>query len=56
MFREEDLETMRFVRSAFDPDHVFNPGKVFPVTPLCGEKPERGGLHPAERAGLIERF
>jgi len=56
MFREEDLETMRFVRSAFDPDQIFNPGKVFPVTPLCGEKPERGGLHPAERAGLAERF
>ena len=56
MFCEEDLETMRFVRAAFDPDGAMNPGKVFPSTPLCGEKPDRGGPHPAERAGLAERW
>jgi len=56
MFSEDDLETMRFVCTAFDPDGSFNPGKVFPATRLCGERLEREGPHPAEQAGLIERW
>jgi len=56
MFCEEDLETMRLVRAAFDPESAFNPGKVLPATPLCGERPDRGAPHPAEQAGLIERW
>jgi len=56
MFSEDDLETMRFVCTAFDPDGSFNPGKVFPATRLCGERLERERPHPAEQAGLIERW
>ena len=58
MFGESDLETMKWVRSAFDPECGFNPGKVFPSTALCGEKAGPGGrvLHPAEKSGEVERW
>jgi glycolate oxidase len=58
MFGESDLETMKWVRSAFDPECGFNPGKVFPSTALCGEKAGPGGrvLHPAEKSGQVERW
>ena len=39
MFAEPDLQTMQLVRCAFDPDHLSNPGKMFPRTPLCAERP-----------------
>jgi glycolate oxidase len=55
-FREQDLETMKWVRAAFDPECAFNPGKVFPATPLCGERTEGGPQHPAVLAGLVERW
>ncbi|RIL05664.1 MAG: FAD-binding oxidoreductase [Proteobacteria bacterium] len=32
-----DLEAMCRLRAAFDPDHVCNPGKVFPTTRFCIE-------------------
>jgi len=56
MFCEADLETMQLVRAAFDPDCRFNPGKVFPSTPLCGESRGRAEPHPAEKAGRAERW
>ena len=56
MYGEADLETMKWVRAAFDPDEAFNPGKVFPSPPACGEKPETGRDHPAVKAGLVERW
>ena len=56
MFCEDDLETMQWVRAAFDPECRFNPGKVFPSSPLCGESRARGEPHPAEKAGLVERW
>ena len=37
VFREGDLETMRYLRAAFDPDGVCNPGKIFPTTRFCAE-------------------
>ena len=33
-----------------------NPGKVFPTPRLCGEKPGPYRPHPAEVAGLAERW
>jgi glycolate oxidase len=39
MFGEADLDTMSRVRCAFDEDHRFNPGKVFPTPRLCGDRP-----------------
>ncbi|GAA5177345.1 FAD-linked oxidase C-terminal domain-containing protein [Rugosimonospora acidiphila] len=38
MFSADDLDTMRLVRSAFDPDGLASPGKVFPAPGLCAER------------------
>ena len=56
MFTPADLETMALVRCAFDPDLRFNPDKVFPTPRLCGERPGPYRPHPAEVAGLAERW
>jgi len=56
MFAEADLEAMRRVRRAFDPDGLANPGKVFPTPRLCGEVPGPYRAHPLELAGRGERF
>ena len=37
MFTEEDLRQQQRVKCAFDPDHLLNPGKVFPVLHRCAE-------------------
>ncbi len=55
MFADVDLDTMQFVRCAFDPNGICNPGKVFPTPRLCGEVPGPYRQHPVERAGLAER-
>jgi glycolate oxidase len=55
-FGPDDLETMMRVRCAFDAGALFNPGKVFPTPRLCGEKPGKYEPHPAEQAGLAERW
>jgi glycolate oxidase len=56
MFSEPDLATMQRVRCAFDPLGLSNPTKVFPTPRLCGEKPGEYVPHPAETAGLAERY
>ena len=56
MYSEPDLDTMQRVRCAFDPFLLSNPTKIFPTPRLCGEKPGKYLAHPAERAGLAERF
>jgi glycolate oxidase len=55
MFSEADLETMRLVRSSFDPDALFNPGKVFPTPRLCGDRPGLYVPHASERSGEATR-
>jgi glycolate oxidase len=37
MFSEIDLETMGWVRDAFDPDRLANPTKLLPTPRTCGE-------------------
>jgi len=37
LFGPADLDAMRRLRDAFDPDHVCNPGKIFPTTRFCVE-------------------
>ena len=37
VFSEVDLEAMKRLRAAFDPDGVCNPGKLFPSTRFCAE-------------------
>ncbi len=56
MFGENDLEAMRRLRRAFDPDGLANPGKVFPTPRLCGEVPGPYRAHPLELAGRGERL
>ena len=56
MFSDADLEAMRQVRDAIDPQRLCNPGKVLPTPRLCGEVPGPYRRHPVEQAGLAERF
>jgi glycolate oxidase len=56
MFAAEDLDAMQRVRRAFDPRNLCNPGKIFPTPRLCGEVPGPYREHPAEAAGVAERF
>ena len=56
MFTSADLASQQLVRCAFDPDHLANPGKVYPTPRLCGEAPGHYQPHPIELAGLGERF
>jgi glycolate oxidase len=56
MFTDDDLAVMGLVRTAFDPDGLCNPGKLFPTPRLCGEKPGPFRPHPLEEAGVIERL
>ena len=56
MFAEPDLDTMQLVRCAFDPNHLSNPGKLFPRLRLCGDKPGPYVPHPLEKAGLAQIF
>jgi glycolate oxidase len=56
MFSEDDLETMKRLRTAFDPEGLCNPGKIFPTPRLCGERPGPYRPHPLEAAGVIERW
>jgi glycolate oxidase len=55
-FTADDLDTMARVRCAFDRLALMNPGKVFPTPRLCGERPGPYRPHPAELAGLAERW
>ncbi len=48
MFTETDLETMQWVRRAFDPAGLANPTKLFPTPRTCGEAARR----PATTAAL----
>jgi glycolate oxidase len=37
MFSDADLETMQYVRQAFNPKNLANPEKIFPTPRTCGE-------------------
>ena len=57
MYTEDDLDTMQLLRCAFDPDHLSNPGKIFPTPRLCGEVPGRHKEpHPLQQQGLADVF
>ncbi len=53
MFDADSVAFMQRLRSAFDPKHIANPGKMFPGK----EAPSltMTGLHPLEKAGVISR-
>ncbi len=56
MFTADDLNTHQLVRCALNPDNLCNPEKVYPTPRLCGETPGKYVPHPAELAGVAERF
>jgi glycolate oxidase len=37
MFSEDDLKQQQRIKCAFDPDHLLNPGKVYPTLHRCAE-------------------
>jgi glycolate oxidase len=39
MFNQTDLDHQMRVKCAFDPNHLLNPGKVFPTSPLRRTRP-----------------
>lgn len=53
MFTETDLETMQWVRSAFNPKGLANPGKIFPTPKTCGEAARAKAQ---EHFPTVERF
>ncbi len=55
LFGDDDLETMNWVRCAFDPTRAFNPGKVFPTPRLCGDIPGVYVAHSTEATGATLR-
>jgi glycolate oxidase len=55
LFNDADLETMNYVRCAFDPERSFNPGKVFPTPRLCGDVPGAYRPHESEIDGTAGR-
>jgi glycolate oxidase len=48
IFSAEDLDVMARARAAFDPNGVFNPGKVLPGGSRCADVPVARGMprHP----------
>jgi glycolate oxidase len=54
-FTPDYLATMLLVRTAFDPDAVLNPDKVFPTPRLCGDRPGPYVPHAIERSGEAGR-
>ncbi len=53
MFSPADLETMQWVRQAFDPQTIANPGKLFPTPRTCGEAARS---QPAPQFEGVDRF
>jgi glycolate oxidase len=53
MFTPADLETMQWVRRAFDPQGIANPGKIFPTPRTCGEAARASA---AQQFPAVERF
>jgi glycolate oxidase len=54
MFSAEDLDSMQWVRLAFDPLGRANPGKIFPTPQTCGESMRRSVQLQAEGRSLPE--
>lgn len=52
MFSEVDLETMQYVRGAFNPKGLANPTKLFPTPKTCGEAANANKLTEFKEAQL----
>jgi glycolate oxidase len=57
IFSAADLELMRRLKAAFNPDGLCNPGKIFPTKKSCVEVgPVAYRPHAIEEKGLAQRF
>ncbi|HUH64174.1 MAG TPA: FAD-linked oxidase C-terminal domain-containing protein [Terracidiphilus sp.] len=56
MFSAADLDAMQRLRSAFDPDELCNPTKMFPGTDIQDQGPIAYEPHPIEVAALAPRY
>jgi glycolate oxidase len=56
IFSAADLDCMRRLRRAWNPDGRCNPGKIFPSRKACGEAAVGTRPHPIEQQGLAQRF
>ncbi|MBI3628030.1 MAG: FAD-binding oxidoreductase, partial [Candidatus Rokubacteria bacterium] len=57
IFSVADLELMRRLKAAFNPDGLCNPGKIFPTKKSCVEVgPVAYRPHAIEEKGLAQRF
>jgi glycolate oxidase len=54
-FSADDLATMMRIRETFDPEHRFNPDKMFPTPRLCGDTPGKYVPHATEASGAAGR-
>jgi len=46
---------MMRIRETFDPEHRFNPDKMFPTPRLCGDSPGKYVPHATEASGAAGR-
>lgn len=53
MFTEVDLETMQYIRTAFNPKGLANPDKIFPTPRTCGEAANAQNLKQFEKVELF---
>ena len=56
MFTENDMKQQQRLKCAFDPDHLLNPGKVFPELHRCAELGKMHIHHGDEQWPEIPRF
>jgi glycolate oxidase len=56
MFNDDDLAHQQRVKCAFDPDHLLNPGKVFPILHRCAELGRVHVHHGKTRFPELERY
>lgn len=56
IFSEVDLDAMRRVKEAWNPQGLCNPGKIFPTHKGCVEVGIAYRPHPIEEQGLAQRF
>jgi glycolate oxidase len=51
LFSEDDIDVMKSLRDAFNPNSVLNPQKIFPTAKFCRET-TGASRHPALKDGL----
>lgn len=53
IYNESDLRAMAGLKRSFDPDDVFNPGKVLPKGTMCGEVKDLHMQRMAQKYGIV---